>query len=84
MHNASVASVTIRDVPSETRDELAARARRRGQSLQEYLRTMLVESADGTDLQDWLAAVRRRVHDTGSHLGADDILRARDDEREDR
>ena len=45
---------------------------------------MLVESADGTDLQDWLAAVRRRVHDTGSHLGADDILRARDDEREDR
>ncbi len=77
-------SVTIRDVPARTRDELAARARRRGQSLQEYLRTMLVEQADGTDLQDWLAAVRRRVHETGSSLSAGDILRARDEEREDR
>lgn len=77
-------SVTIRDVPAETRDELAARARRRGQSLQEYLRAMLVESADGADLQDWLAVVRRRVHQTGSRLSVEDILRARDTEREDR
>jgi plasmid stability protein len=38
-------SVTIRDVPDETRDELAARAARLGQSLQEYLRGQLVELA---------------------------------------
>ena len=31
-------AITIRDVPDETRDELAARAARAGKSLQEYLR----------------------------------------------
>lgn len=31
-------SITIRDVPQETRNELAARAARSGRSLQEYLR----------------------------------------------
>ena len=36
-------SVTIRDVPDETRAELAARAARAGQSLQEYLRGQLIE-----------------------------------------
>lgn len=77
-------SVTIRDVPAEARDELAARARRRGQSLQEYLKAMLVESAARTDLDDWVAAVERRVRETGSHLSAEDILDARDDERDGR
>jgi len=38
-------SITIRDVPDETRDELAARAALTGRSLQEYLRTRLVELA---------------------------------------
>ena len=37
-------AITIRDVPDEVRDELAARAARSGQSLQEYLRAVLVES----------------------------------------
>jgi plasmid stability protein len=31
-------SITIRDVPQKTRDELAARAALTGRSLQEYLR----------------------------------------------
>ena len=35
-------SITIRDVPDETRDELAARAALTGRSLQEYLRSKLV------------------------------------------
>ena len=33
-----MASITIRDVPIEARDELAARAARSGRSLHEYLR----------------------------------------------
>src|SRR5581483_6742011 len=44
-HNACMASITIRDVPDETRDELAARAARSGRWLQEYLRAQLVELA---------------------------------------
>ena len=36
-------SITIRDVPEETRDELAARAALAGRSLQEYLRLLLID-----------------------------------------
>jgi plasmid stability protein len=35
-------SVTIRDVPEATRDELAARVARSGRSMQEYLRAALI------------------------------------------
>ncbi|KLL13045.1 MULTISPECIES: FitA-like ribbon-helix-helix domain-containing protein [Protofrankia] len=38
-----VTAITIRDVPDETRDELAARAALSGRSLQEYLRSQLYE-----------------------------------------
>ncbi|MGH3209759.1 MAG: FitA-like ribbon-helix-helix domain-containing protein, partial [Trebonia sp.] len=38
-------SITIRDVPDETRDELAARAAATGRSLQEYLRSKLIDLA---------------------------------------
>ncbi|MGH9155532.1 MAG: FitA-like ribbon-helix-helix domain-containing protein [Acidimicrobiales bacterium] len=42
-------SVTIGDVPDETRDELAARAAATGRSLQEYLRGKLIELAGRPD-----------------------------------
>ena len=71
-------SVTIRDVPDETRDELAARA---GQSLQEYLRAQLTALAAKPSADELWARVRRRVHATGSRLGATDILEARDSDR---
>jgi plasmid stability protein len=44
-------SITIRDVPDETRDELAARAAMTGRSLQEYLRARLVELARQPDAE---------------------------------
>jgi antitoxin FitA len=74
-------SVTIRDVPDEVRDELAARAARAGQSLQEYLRSMLVESAGRPPLSDVLARARRRVETTGSRVEAGAILSALDADR---
>lgn len=37
-------AVTIRDVPEATRRELAARAAGAGQSLQEYVRALLIDS----------------------------------------
>jgi plasmid stability protein len=74
-------SVTIRDVPDNVRDELAARASRAGMSLQQYLRSMLVDSVARPPVADVLARARLRVDTTGSRVGIDAILEARDAER---
>ncbi|MFZ1361579.1 MAG: hypothetical protein WAS05_01400 [Candidatus Nanopelagicales bacterium] len=47
-------SITIRNVPNETRDELAARATAKGQSLQEYLLGKLNTMASTIDTDTWL------------------------------
>ena len=44
-HDGMAVVISIRNVPEEVRDELAARARRSGRSLQEYLRGLLVVAA---------------------------------------
>jgi antitoxin FitA len=80
VHGVAV-SVTIRDVPDDVRDELAGRAARAGQSLQEYLRTMLVESAARPPVADVLARARQRVGTTGSRVDARALLEALDAER---
>lgn len=74
-------SLTIRDVPNEARDELAARARRSGRSLQEYLRAELIELARRPDPTVLLGRVRDRKQRTGSRLTADRILAHRDADR---
>jgi plasmid stability protein len=76
-----MAAITIRNVPDEARDELAARAARSGRSLQEYLRNELVELARRPDPETLLARIRDRKRDTGSELSAEQILRYRDAER---
>lgn len=72
--------MTVRDVPEPVRDELAARAARAGQSLQEYLRAMLIASASRPQVDDVIARARARVGATGATLDADAILSARDAE----
>jgi plasmid stability protein len=74
-------AITVRDVPDEVRDELAARAARSGRSLQEYLRGMLVEAAARPPVDDVIARARRRVAATGVRVDADAILAARDADR---
>lgn len=74
-------AVTVRDVPDEVRDELAARAARAGKSLQEYLRGMLIEAAGRPPVADVVARARARVTATGVRVGADAILAARDADR---
>lgn len=74
-------AVTIRDVPDEVRDELAARAARAGQSLQEYLRAVLVQSVARPPVADVIARARARVAATGSRVDAAVILQARDADR---
>jgi len=74
-------AITVRDVPDNVRDELAARAARAHQSLQEYLRSMLIDSAARQPVGDVIARARARVDVTGSTVSAASILAARDADR---
>ena len=74
-------SITIRDVPEDTRDELAARAARSGRSLQEYLRAQLIALARKPDAETLMSRVRERKQHTGTSLPADKIVRHRDVDR---
>lgn len=71
-------AITIRNVPEETSKELAARAAATGRSLQEYLRSELIELARRPDPEVLLARVQERKRRTGSRLSADAILAYRD------
>ena len=82
MHNACVStSITVRDVPDEVRDELAARAARAGRSLQEHLRRELIAWASRPDPETFWARVGARTEATGSRLDAGTILAHRDADR---
>jgi antitoxin FitA len=74
-------AITVREVPDEVRDELAARAARAGKSLQEYLRGLLIATAARPSVDDVIARARARVAATGARLDAESILAARDAER---
>ncbi len=74
-------AITVRDVPDDVRDELAARAARAHQSLQEYLRSMLIDSAARPPVADVIARARARVGVTGATASAESILAARDADR---
>lgn len=81
MHNACMTSITIRDVPEDVRDELAARARLSGRSLQEYLRAELEELARRPHPDVLLAQARERTRQTGTRLSAAQILAHRSHDR---
>lgn len=74
-------SITIREVPAETRDELAARAASTGRSLQEYLLGELIELARRPHPRALAARIAGRKSATGSTISADTILRHRDADR---
>lgn len=74
-------SITIRDVPDETRDELAARAARTGRSLQEYVRARLIELARRPDPEVLMSRIRTRKSATTSTLTTEQILAHRDEDR---
>lgn len=74
--------ITVRDVPDEVRNELAARAARGGRSLQEYLRAMFLETASRPPVEDVIARARARVAATGgARADSQSILAARDADR---
>jgi plasmid stability protein len=74
-------SMTIRDVPDEIRDVLAARAARAGQSLQEYVRGQLSALAARPEPDELWERVRHRLLATGTRVPSEDILAAKDADR---
>ncbi|HTE87219.1 MAG TPA: hypothetical protein VK821_21120 [Dehalococcoidia bacterium] len=74
-------AITIRDVPEQTRDELAARAALSGRSLQVYLRARLIDLAASPDAEALLARIRQRKAAIGGSLSAGRILEHRDADR---
>ncbi len=74
-------TVSIRDVPQDVRDELASRAARAGQSLQEYVRELLVHAASRPSINTWLAQVQKRRETAGVTVHTGDILCAKDADR---
>lgn len=76
-----MASITVRDVPDDTRDELAARAAATGRSLQEYLRAHLIDLARKPEAVVLVARIAERKRLTGSRLPAATILEHLDADR---
>jgi antitoxin FitA len=74
-------AITIRNVPDEVRDELAARAAKTGRSLQEYLLRQLADLASRPSVEDVIARARARTRATQTRLDPDEILSARDADR---
>ena len=81
-HNAFMpVQITIRNVPEEVRDELAALAAHKRQSMQEFLRGELERIASKPSIDAWLEEVRERKAIFKSRVTTKDILRARDEGR---
>ena len=80
--------ITIEDVPEEVRDKLAARAARRGQAMDEFIRCELERIASlpyvepsKLSQKQWVEKVRKRVEGSGVRIPASVILDARDADR---
>jgi antitoxin FitA len=74
-------SITIRDVPEDVRDELASRAALAGKSLQEHLRSELIELARRPSMDALVERIRARKEATGGSLPRERILEYRDRDR---
>ncbi len=73
--------ITIRDVPPETRNELASRAALEGKSLQKYLLALLEQTVAYPPKQVLLKSIRERKRASGTRVSVEDILAARDADR---
>jgi hypothetical protein len=75
-------ALQIRDVPDEVRDQLVARARALGQSLQSYLLTLVTEDARRSNNRRVLERFSGRAD--GTRLSSAEAQELRDIERAER
>jgi len=66
--------ITVRDVPSDVRDNLATRAALEGRSMQEYLRAQLIQLANSAPVEQVLANMRRRKRLEPVLVARDEVL----------
>lgn len=76
-------AITVRNVPMEVRDELAAQAANAGKSLEEYVREVLRETAERPPLDEWLRRVRARVKASRLHIEPERIAAVLREDRAD-
>ena len=74
-------SITIRHVPDSVRDELAARAARQGQSMQEFVLGQLQRIVDTPSMDVLMGTMRARKRATDTHISADRMIELRDADR---
>jgi antitoxin FitA len=72
-------AITVRNVPDQVRNELAARAAAQGWSLQEFMLHELVELSKRPNKAELIARARDRLGGRG--LTVEQILEARDADR---
>lgn len=68
--------ITIRNVPRETRNELASRAALEGKSLQKYLLALIEQTLSYPPKQVLLKSIQERKRAAGTRLSVEDILSA--------
>ena len=73
--------ITIRNVPEEVRDELAARTAFEGKSMQEFLRREIERLTTRPSVEKWLNQARERKRAAQSRVSQQEILQHRDADR---
>ena len=79
--DAMAVQITIKGVPEQVRNELAARAAMRHQSMQEFLRQELERIAARPSIAAWLQTAGEIRAAGGTEVSASEILEARDADR---
>ena len=74
-------TLTIRHVPDDVRNTLAARAAKNGQSLQEYMLHEVTRLASRPSVADLLVDVRQRKQRSPRRIDRESILADRDADR---
>ncbi len=64
MQNACMAIIQVRDVPDDVQAEFVRRARNAGQSLQQYMRNLLVRQAQRPDPGEFWKQVEGRLRES--------------------
>lgn len=78
MQSACMTTITIRNVNPATHAELVARAEKKGQSLQEFLNSLLEETVEKPDIDILMAEIRERKAKNPNNLTTEKILEYRD------
>lgn len=81
LQNACMPSISVRNVPQETRDALAVKAARAGQSLQEYLLARLIDLGDRVEVAEVIAEMEDIASSWEEEVTREQILDAIDEGR---